>query len=86
VVALSAPSDLCGLTGTELEILGALVDGATAASIAVARGIPVEIVEGHLERVRIKLAVPDLITLSPWPPWSRTSCSSREQRSPPRYC
>jgi DNA-binding CsgD family transcriptional regulator len=64
VVAVSAPGDLCGLTGTELEILGALVDGATAASIAVARGIPVEIVEGHLERVRIKLAVPDRITAS----------------------
>ena len=64
MVAVSAPGDLCGLTGTELEILGALVDGATAASIAVARGIPVEIVEGHLERARIKLAVPDRITAS----------------------
>lgn len=64
VVAVSAPGDLCGLTGTELEILGALVDGAAAASIAVARGIPVEIVEGHLERIRIKLAVPDRITAS----------------------
>jgi DNA-binding CsgD family transcriptional regulator len=64
VVAVGAPGDLCGLTGTELEILGAVVDGATAASIAVARGIPVEIVEGHLERVRIKLDVPDRITAS----------------------
>jgi DNA-binding NarL/FixJ family response regulator len=64
VVAVSAPGDLCGLTGTELVILGALVDGATAASIAIARGIPVEIVEGHLERIRIKLAVPDRITAS----------------------
>ena len=64
VVAVSAPGDLCGLTGTELEILGALVDGAATASIAVARGIPVEIVEGHLERIRIKLAVPDRITAS----------------------
>jgi DNA-binding CsgD family transcriptional regulator len=62
VVAVSAPGDLCGLTGTELEILGALVEGAAAVSIAVARGIPVEIVEGHLERARIKLAVPDRIT------------------------
>jgi DNA-binding CsgD family transcriptional regulator len=62
VVAVSAPGDLCGLTGTELEILGALVDGAAAASIAGARGIPVEIVEGHLERIQIKLAVPDRIT------------------------
>jgi len=64
VVAVSAPGDLCGLTGTELEILGALIDGGTAASIAVSRGIPMEIVEGHLERVRIKLAVPDRITAS----------------------
>jgi DNA-binding CsgD family transcriptional regulator len=64
VVAVSAPGDLCGLTGTELEILGALVEGATSASIAVARGIPVEIIEGQLERVRIKLAVPDRITAS----------------------
>ena len=61
---MSAPGDMNGLTGTELEILGALVDGATAKSIAVARGIPVEIVEGHLERIRIKLAVPDRITAS----------------------
>ena len=64
MVAVSAPGDLYGLTGTELEILGALVDGATTASIAVARGIPVAIVEGHLERIRIKLAVPDRITAS----------------------
>jgi DNA-binding CsgD family transcriptional regulator len=62
VMAVSAPGDLCGLTGTELEILGALVDGATAASIAVARGIPVGIVDDHLERIRIKLAVPNRIT------------------------
>jgi hypothetical protein len=62
VVAMSAPGDLCGLTGTELEILGALVDGATVTSIAVARGIPKGIVESHLERIRIKLAVPDRIT------------------------
>jgi DNA-binding CsgD family transcriptional regulator len=62
VVAVSAPGDLCGLTGTELEILGALVDGATAASIAVTRGIPVGTVEGHLERITSKLAVPDRIT------------------------
>ncbi|BFU45731.1 helix-turn-helix domain-containing protein [Krasilnikovia sp. MM14-A1004] len=64
VVAVGAPGNLCGLTGTELEILGALVDGAPTASIAVARGIPVETVERHLERVRIKLAVPDRITAS----------------------
>lgn len=64
VVAVSAPGDLCGLTGTELEILGALVEGATAASIAVAWSIPVGIVEAHLERVRIRLAVPDRITAS----------------------
>jgi hypothetical protein len=64
VVAVSAPGDLCGLTGTELEILGALVDDATVASIAVARGVPVAIIEGHLEHVRIKLAVPDRITAS----------------------
>jgi DNA-binding CsgD family transcriptional regulator len=64
VVAVSAPGDLCGLIGTELEILGALIDGATAASIAVAQGIPMDIVEGHLERVRIKLAVPDRLTAS----------------------
>jgi DNA-binding CsgD family transcriptional regulator len=57
VVAVSPPGDLCGLTGTELEILGALVGGATAESIAAAWGIPAQIVEGHLERVRIKLAV-----------------------------
>ncbi len=62
VVAVSAPGDLCGLTGTELEILGALVEGGTAASIAVARSISLKIVEDHLERVRIKLAVPDRIT------------------------
>jgi DNA-binding CsgD family transcriptional regulator len=62
VVAVSAPGDLCGLTGTELELLGALVEGATAASIAVARGIPAETVEGHLDRIQIKLAVPDRIT------------------------
>jgi DNA-binding CsgD family transcriptional regulator len=64
VIAVSAPGDLCGLTGTELQILGALIDGAAAASIAVARGIPVEIVESHLERIRIKLAVPDGTTAS----------------------
>jgi DNA-binding CsgD family transcriptional regulator len=62
VVAVSAPGDLCGLTGTELEILGALVDGATAASIAATRGVPMKTVEDHLERVQIKLAVPNRIT------------------------
>jgi DNA-binding CsgD family transcriptional regulator len=62
VVAVSAPGDVCGLTRTELEILGALVEGAAPASVAVARGIPAEIVEGHLERARIKLAVPDRMT------------------------
>ncbi|BCJ41284.1 hypothetical protein GCM10010168_89560 [Actinoplanes ianthinogenes] len=62
VVAVSPPGDLRGLTGTELEILGALIDGATAASIAVARGIPVPIVDAHLDSIRIKLAVPDRIT------------------------
>jgi DNA-binding CsgD family transcriptional regulator len=62
VIAVSAPGDLHGLTGTELEILGALVHGATAASIAGARGLPAGIVESHLERIRIKLAVPDPIT------------------------
>jgi DNA-binding CsgD family transcriptional regulator len=64
VVAVSAPGDVCGLTGTELEILGALADGAAVVSIAVSRGIPVENVEGHLESVRIKLAVPDRMTAS----------------------
>jgi DNA-binding CsgD family transcriptional regulator len=62
VVAVSAPGDLRGLTGTELEILGALIDGATVASIAVARGLPVNVVASHLERIQIKLAVPDRIT------------------------
>ena len=64
VVAVSAPGDLCGLTGTELEIMGAFVEGWTAASIAASRNIPVEIVEDDLERVRIKLAAPDRITAS----------------------
>ncbi|MEV4708766.1 LuxR C-terminal-related transcriptional regulator [Actinoplanes sp. NPDC049316] len=62
VVAVSAPGDLFGLTGTELEILGALTAGATAASIAVARGIPLRAVEGHMEHIQIKLAVPDRMT------------------------
>ncbi|MEU8612406.1 LuxR C-terminal-related transcriptional regulator [Actinoplanes sp. NPDC048791] len=62
VVAVSAPGDLHELTGTELEILGALVNGATAASIAVARGIPVKNVDGHLERIRFKLTVADQAT------------------------
>jgi DNA-binding CsgD family transcriptional regulator len=62
VVAVSAPGDLHRLTGTELEILGAVVDGGTVASIAVARGLPVATVESHFERIRIKLGVPDRIT------------------------
>jgi DNA-binding CsgD family transcriptional regulator len=62
VVAVSAPGDLHELTGTELEILGALVNGAAAASIAAARGIPVKIVESHLEHIRLKLTVADQAT------------------------
>jgi DNA-binding CsgD family transcriptional regulator len=62
VVAVSAPGDLCGLTGTELEILGVLVHDATAPSIAVTLGMSVDTVKGHLEHIRIKLAVPDRIT------------------------
>jgi DNA-binding CsgD family transcriptional regulator len=64
VVAVSAPGDLCGLTGIELEILGELVHDASAVSIAAARGISVEIVKGHLDNIRIKLATPDRITTS----------------------
>ncbi|GAA4607328.1 DNA-binding CsgD family transcriptional regulator [Actinoplanes octamycinicus] len=62
VVAVSPPGDLHGLTGTELEILGLLVDGAAAVSVAAARRIPLRAVAGHLEHIRLKLAVPDQIT------------------------
>lgn len=62
VAAVSAPGDLCGLNGTELQILGALIDGAPVASIAVARGVPVKVVESHLEHILLKLAVPDRMT------------------------
>ena len=62
VVAVSPPGDLHGLTGVELAILGALVDGATVASIAVTRGVPARTVADHVARILVKLAVPDLVT------------------------
>jgi DNA-binding CsgD family transcriptional regulator len=61
VVVVSAPDNLHGLTGTELEILGLLIDDWSDQRIAAALHVPLLTVAEHVEHILDKLAAPTRI-------------------------
>jgi hypothetical protein len=60
-VVVSAAGDLRGLTGTELEILGLLVDDWPDQRIAAALDLPLFRVAEDVQRIQVKLAAPTRI-------------------------